>query len=62
MVHDYIDSVLDARLTLNEAEYPDDLLSKLITAEDPESGERMSRHLLRDEALTNFFAGYETSA
>jgi cytochrome P450 len=61
-VHDYIDSVLDTRLAMDESEYPNDLLSKLITAEDPETGERMSRKLLRDEALTNFFAGYETSA
>lgn len=62
LVHDYINSVLDTRLALDESEYPDDLLSKLILAEDPETGERMSRDLLRDEALTNFFAGYETSA
>jgi cytochrome P450 len=61
-IHDYIDTVLDARLALAESEYPNDLLSKLIMAEDPETGERMSRGLLRDEALTNFFAGYETSA
>lgn len=61
-VHSYINSVLDARLAMNEADYPNDLLSKLITARDPETGERMSRELLRDEALTNFFAGYETSA
>lgn len=61
-VHTYINRVLDARLALDEADYPNDLLSKLITAEDPETGERMSRDLLRDEALTNFFAGYETSA
>src|SRR5690606_29041419 len=55
-VYAYIDSVLDARLAMDESEYPDDLLSKLILAEDPETGERMSRELLRDEALTNFFA------
>ena len=61
-VHSYINKVLEARFALAEAEYPNDLLSKLITAEDPETGERMSRTLLRDEALTNFFAGYETSA
>lgn len=62
IVHNYINGVLDARLALDEAGYPNDLLSKLITAEDAETGERMSRDLLRDEALTNFFAGYETSA
>lgn len=61
-IHTYIDRVIDARLEIAEADYPNDLLSKLITAEDSESGERMSRDLLRDEALTNFFAGYETSA
>lgn len=61
-VHHYINGVLDTRLAMKEAEYPNDLLSKLITAEDPETGERMSHELLRDEALTNFFAGYETSA
>lgn len=61
-VHDYINSVLDTRLAMDESDYPNDLLSKLITAEDTETGERMSRDLLRDEALTNFFAGYETSA
>jgi len=61
-VHNYINTVLDARLALDESEYPNDLLSKLITARDEETGERMSRALLRDEALTNFFAGYETSA
>lgn len=61
-IHAYIDNVLDARLAISEADYPNDLLSKLITAEDSETGKRMSRGLLRDEALTNFFAGYETSA
>jgi len=61
-VHQYIDAVLDARLDMDEWDYPNDLLSKLILAEDAETGERMSRKLLRDEALTNFFAGYETSA
>lgn len=61
-VHAYINTMLDARLALDESQYPNDLLSKLITAEDAETGERMSRDLLRDEALTSFFAGYETSA
>ncbi|TNE46054.1 MAG: cytochrome P450 [Deltaproteobacteria bacterium] len=62
LVHSYINGILDERLNMDESAYPDDLLSKLITAEDPETGERMSRDLLLDESLTNFFAGYETSA
>lgn len=61
-VHAYINDIIDYRLEMDEADYPNDLLSKLIRAEDPETGERMSRKLLLDEALTNFFAGYETSA
>lgn len=61
-VHTYINGVLDARLAMNEAEYPNDLLTKLIRTQDPDTGERMPHDLLRDEALTNFFAGYETSA
>lgn len=61
-VHAYINTVLESRLAMDEANYPNDLLSKLIMAQDVETGERMSRELLRDEALTNFFAGYETSA
>lgn len=60
--HNYINSILDHRLAMSETDYPDDLLSKLITATDPETGERMSRDLLLDESLTSFFAGYETSA
>lgn len=62
LVHAYIDQILDVRLAMDESEYPNDLLSKLILAEDAETGERMSRELLHDEALTNFDAGYETSA
>lgn len=61
-VHAYIKEVLDRRLAMDEADYPNDLLSKLILAKDEHTGQRMSRSLLRDEALTNFFAGYETSA
>jgi cytochrome P450 len=41
----------------------DDLLSWLIEAEDPDHpGERMSDVQLRDEALTLFLAGHETTA
>lgn len=40
----------------------DDLLARLMAAKDPETGERMSETLLRDEALTTFFAGHETTA
>jgi cytochrome P450 len=39
-----------------------DLLSMLLTARDPETGEGMSDKQLRDEILTIFLAGHETTA
>jgi cytochrome P450 len=39
-----------------------DLLSMLLAARDPESGEGMSDKQLRDEILTIFLAGHETTA
>jgi cytochrome P450 len=39
-----------------------DLLSMLIAARDPETGEDMSDKQLRDEVLTIFLAGHETTA
>lgn len=41
---------------------PNDLLSMLLLAEDADTGERMSEQQLRDEAVTIFAAGHETSA
>ncbi|WP_080054920.1 cytochrome P450 [Spirosoma aerolatum] len=40
----------------------DDLLSMFLTAEDEETGERMSDQQLRDECVTLFSAGHETTA
>ncbi len=39
-----------------------DLLSMLMRAEDEETGERMSDRQLRDEVMTMFVAGHETTA
>ena len=39
-----------------------DLLSMLLAARDPETGEGMSERQLRDEILTIFLAGHETTA
>lgn len=41
---------------------PNDLLTMLISAKDAETGEGMSHEQLRDEAVTIFAAGHETSA
>ena len=40
----------------------DDLLGMLLSAEDEETGERMSDQQLRDECVTLFAAGHETTA
>lgn len=43
-------------------EQDDDLLSLLLHATDPETGEHMSDQQLRDEVMTMFLAGHETTA
>ena len=40
----------------------DDLLQMLLDAKDPESGEKMGDRQIRDEVLTIFSAGHETTA
>jgi len=44
------------------AERPEDLLTLLLESSDEETGERMSDRQLRDEAMTIFLAGHETTA
>ncbi len=46
----------------NSTERYDDLLSMLMETQDEESGEKMSDKQLRDEVMTIFMAGNETSA
>jgi len=45
-----------------QGETRDDLLSMLIEARDPETGEGMSDSQLRDEVMSLFLAGHETTA
>jgi cytochrome P450 len=46
----------------NQATAPRDLLSMLLHARDDETGQGMSERQLRDEVITIFFAGHETTA
>lgn len=62
LVHSYIHSVITQRRLLPEEQWPNDLLTKLMQARDEETGEPMSESLLRDESITTFFAGHETTA
>jgi len=61
-VHVYIQAVIAQRRVLPAESWPDDLLSRLMQARDEETGEPMSDTLLRDESITIFFAGHETTA
>jgi cytochrome P450 len=62
LVHSYINGLIARRRAIPESEWPDDLLCKLMRARDEETGEAMADDLLRDEAITVFFAGHETTA
>ena len=62
LVHHYIAALLAQRRSLPQDQWPDDLLTKLMLARDEQTGEAMSDALLRDESITIFFAGHETTA
>ena len=62
LVHSSIQGLIGERRAVDPARWPDDLLSRLMRARDEETGEAMSEGLLRDESITAFFAGHETTA
>jgi len=62
IVHTYIEGLIAQRRSIAESEWPDDLLSKLMLVQDEETGQTMPDDLLRDECITIFFAGHETTA
>lgn len=62
MVRRSITGLIEERRGTDSSSWPDDLLSRLMTARDEETGEPMSEALLRDESITAFFAGHETTA
>jgi cytochrome P450 len=61
-VHGLISALIAERRATDESQWPDDLLARLMRARDEETGEAMSAGLLRDESITTFFAGHETTA
>jgi len=62
LVHGAIERIIAQRRSTDEAQWPDDLLSRLMKVRDEETGQAMSESLLRDESITTFFAGHETTA
>jgi cytochrome P450 len=61
-VHTYINQMIGQRRNIPESQWPDDLLTRLMQAQDEDTGETMAENLLRDESITTFFAGHETTA
>jgi cytochrome P450 len=62
LVHGSISTLIAQRRATDESKWPDDLLSRLMKVRDEETGAPMSENLLRDESITTFFAGHETTA
>jgi cytochrome P450 len=62
LVHRSIDAIITQRRGIDESRWPDDLLSRLMKARDEVTGQAMAESLLRDESITTFFAGHETTA
>ncbi|MCA9490872.1 MAG: cytochrome P450 [Myxococcales bacterium] len=52
LVYDTISGLIAERRATPEADWPDDLLSRLMNARDEETGEPMTELLLRDESIT----------
>ena len=57
-----IQGLIAERKGMDEADWPDDLLSRMMKARDEETGRGMDDQLLHDETLTIYFAGHETTA
>ncbi|WP_257449448.1 cytochrome P450 [Archangium lipolyticum] len=62
LVNAYIRQLLAQRRAIPESQWPEDLLTKLMTTRDEETGATMADQLLLDNGITLFFAGHETTA
>lgn len=60
VLNEVVNSIIEKRR--NEGISYDDLLSMLMDARDEDTGEGMSNQQLRDEVMTIFIAGHETTA
>jgi cytochrome P450 len=61
-VDSLIHEIIVRRRAEPQSSWPNDLLSKLMSVRDEETGEAMSDQLVRDECLGIFVAGHETTA
>lgn len=61
-LHAAVQALIDERRERGEADSPQDLLSALVFSRDAETGETMSDEQIRDELVTLYIAGHETTA
>jgi cytochrome P450 len=59
---DYVRGVIAQRRALPQEQWPDDLLTRLLTTRDEETGGTMADQLVLDNGVTMFVAGHETTA
>ncbi|MEM7034648.1 MAG: cytochrome P450 [Chloroflexota bacterium] len=57
-----VQQIINDRQQLSDADRPHDLLSTLLFTQDADTGETMTHQQLRDELVTLYFAGHETTA
>jgi cytochrome P450 len=62
ILNDFIYQIIRQRRTQSNTVEKGDLLDLLLQARDPQTGEAMSDRQIRDEVITIFFAGHETTA
>lgn len=58
----YVRQLIAQRRALPAEQWPEDVLTKLLTGRDEETGATMSDQVLLDNGITLFFAGHETTA
>ncbi|MCB2128475.1 MAG: cytochrome P450 [Rhodobacteraceae bacterium] len=62
-IRDLIRQLTEARMAeIGAGEAPDDLATKIMTTEDPETGRRFTAEEMTDQVAIFFLAGHETSA
>ena len=62
LVTGYIQELIARRRAIPTEQWPEDLLTKLMTTRDEETGTLMAEQLLVDNGFTMFAAGHETTA
>jgi cytochrome P450 len=62
LTHRYVQQLIAQRRALPTDQWPEDVLTKLLTARDEETGATVSDQLLLDNGITLFVAGHETTA